>query len=70
MKKILDWLIKTFGEKLVAMLLTQYLTVENIQHWLGDLCDFLDAQADKTDWTELDDEAIAILRAALSLPKV
>jgi len=66
MKKFLDYLKEKFGEKLLALLLAQVLTPENIKEALMSLLNYAEEMAQKTE-TKIDDNAILALKKALGL---
>lgn len=67
MKKILDWLKGIIGDKLLAIIISQILTKENILKAVDYVLDIAENYAAKTeaDW---DDKVLKTIREALNVP--
>ena len=61
MGKIFDWLKRIIGEKAVAILLADLLTLENIKKAIAEILDIAETLAKKTD-TKIDDQIVAKLK--------
>lgn len=68
MKKMLDYLKGMLGEKILAIVLAQILTVDNIKSALNSLLEAGEELAAKTE-TKIDDNALAVIRKALDIEK-
>jgi hypothetical protein len=69
MKKILEMIKGFVGEKLLALLLAQFLTPENIKKAVTEALEILDDLAKKTE-TPIDDEVIARVRSTFGIADI
>ncbi len=67
MKNVLNWIKSYIGEKLLAIILAQVLTPENIRKAAAEVLEILDDLAKKTE-TTFDDEAIKKIRETFNIP--
>jgi hypothetical protein len=68
MKKVLAYLKGLLGERILAIVFAQVLTVENIVAAVNALIEMGEELAAKTE-TKIDDNAFAVLRKALGVEK-
>jgi hypothetical protein len=69
MKKILDWAKGFIGEKILAIILSQLLTPENLKKSATELLEFFDDLAKKTE-TPIDDQVIAKIRETFGIADI
>lgn len=69
MKKLIETLKGFIGEKLLAFMLAQFLTPENIRKAITEAIEVLDDLAKKTE-TPIDDEVIARVRSAFGIADI
>jgi len=68
LKKILGWLKNVIGDKMVALIIVNFLTAENIKKVVTEILDAAEEFAKKTD-TKLDDMVVQKLKEIVGISK-